>query len=123
SRSQSSFSWVVSCVRRSSVVATVRQRTACAGQARPPAVAGTRVAAMAVDRSTMWPYEDGEPGRFYYQRYGHPAGVEAEAELSRLDGGQALLFPSGAGATTAVALAFLASGDTIALAAGAYFGT
>jgi cystathionine gamma-synthase len=78
---------------------------------------------MALDRSTMWPYEDGEPGRFFYQRYGHPAGARAEEELSRLDGGHALLFPSGAGATTAVVLALLAPGDTVALAAGAYYGT
>jgi cystathionine gamma-synthase len=78
---------------------------------------------MALDRSTLWPYEDGEPGRFYYQRYGHPVGVEAEQALSRLDGGTALLFPSGAGATAALALALLRPGDTIALAAGAYYGT
>ena len=78
---------------------------------------------MALDRATTWPYEDGEPGRFFYQRYGHPVGVEAEEELSRLEGGHALLFPSGAGATTALALALLAPGDTIALAAGAYYGT
>ena len=78
---------------------------------------------MPLDRSTTWPYEDGEPGRFYYQRYAHPTGVEAEEELSRLDGGQALLFPSGAGATTALALAVLEPGDTVALAAGAYYGT
>src|ERR687888_782212 len=78
---------------------------------------------MAVDRSTIWPYRDGEPGEFYYQRYGHPTGVEAERALGELDGGHALLFPSGAGATTALALAFLSPGDTIALAEGAYFGT
>jgi cystathionine gamma-synthase len=78
---------------------------------------------MAVDRSTIWPYRDGEPGEFYYQRYAHPTGVEAERALGELDGGQALLFPSGAGATTALALAFLSPGDTIALAEGAYFGT
>lgn len=78
---------------------------------------------MALDRSTLWPYEDGEPGRFYYQRYAHPGGVEAEDALSRLDGGHASLFPSGAGATTALALALLGPGDTIALAAGAYYGT
>src|SRR5205814_1845226 len=65
----------------------------------------------------------GEPGRFYYQRDAHPTGVEAERELGRLDGGHALLFPSGAGATTAFALAFLSPGDTLALAEGAYFGT
>jgi cystathionine gamma-synthase len=78
---------------------------------------------VALDRSTIWPYEDGEPGEFYYQRYGHPAGAEAERVLGELDGGHALVFPSGAGATTAVALAFLKPGDTIALAEGAYFGT
>jgi cystathionine gamma-synthase len=78
---------------------------------------------MAVDRSTIWPYRDGEPGEFYYQRYGHPTGVEAERALGELDGGHALLFPSGAGATIALALAFLSPGDTIALAEGAYFGT
>ena len=78
---------------------------------------------MSVDRSTIWPYRGGEPGEFYYQRYAHPTGVEAERELGALDGGHALLFASGAGATTAAVLAFLSPGDTIALAEGAYFGT
>jgi cystathionine gamma-synthase len=76
-----------------------------------------------IDRSTIWPYRDGEPGEFYYQRYAHPTGVEAERRLGELDGGHALLFASGAGATSALALAFLAPGRTIALAEGAYFGT
>ena len=78
---------------------------------------------MSVDRSTIWPYRDGEPGEFYYSRDAHPTGVEAERELGSLDGGRALLFSSGTGAATAVALAFLSPGDTIALAEGAYFGT
>src|SRR3989440_7397366 len=78
---------------------------------------------MSVDRSTIWPYGGGEPGEFYYQRYAHPTGVEAERALGELDGGHALLFPSGAGATTSLVLAFLSPGDTIALAEGAYFGT
>jgi cystathionine gamma-synthase len=78
---------------------------------------------VSVDRSTIWPYRGGEPGEFYYSRYAHPTGVEAERELGRLDGGHALLFSSGTGAATAVALAFLSPGDTIALAEGAYFGT
>jgi cystathionine gamma-synthase len=78
---------------------------------------------MSIDRSTIWPYENGEPGEFIYQRYGHPTGVEAERRLGELDGGHALLFSSGAGATTALVLTFLSSGDTIALAEGAYFGT
>jgi cystathionine gamma-synthase len=76
-----------------------------------------------LDRSTIWPYRDGEPGEFHYQRYGHPAGVEAERALGELDGGYALLFPSGAGATTALVLAVLTPGDTVAIAEGAYYGT
>jgi cystathionine gamma-synthase len=76
-----------------------------------------------LDRSTIWPYENGEPGRFYYQRYDHPAGVEAERRLGELEGGHALLFPSGTGATTSLLLAFLESGKTVALAEGAYYGT
>jgi cystathionine gamma-synthase len=78
---------------------------------------------VAVDRSTIWPYRDGEPGEFYYQRFAHPTGVEAERRLGALDGGYALLFASGAGATAALVLALLSPGDTIALAEGAYYGT
>jgi cystathionine gamma-synthase len=76
-----------------------------------------------LDRSTLWPYEDGELGEFYYQRYAHPTGVAAERALGKLDGGEALLFPSGAGATTAVVLALLEPGATIAVAEGCYYGT
>ena len=76
-----------------------------------------------LDRSTIWPYEDGEPGEFYYQRYAHPAGVEAERRLGELEGGRALLFTSGSGAVTALLLAFLEPGKTVALAQDAYYGT
>jgi cystathionine gamma-synthase len=76
-----------------------------------------------LDRSTIWPYEDGEPGEFYYQRYGHPAGAEVESVLGGLEGGHALLFPSGSGATTALLLAVLEPGKTVALADDAYYGT
>jgi cystathionine gamma-synthase len=76
-----------------------------------------------LDRSTLWPYEDGELGEFYYQRYAHPTGVAAEQALGALDGGEALLFSSGAGATTAVVLALLEPGATIAVAEGCYYGT
>ena len=76
-----------------------------------------------LDRSTLWPFEGGEPGEFYYQRYAHPTGVAAERALGELDGGEALLFSSGAGASTAVALALLEPGDTIAVAEGCYYGT
>ena len=76
-----------------------------------------------VDRSTLWPYEHGEPGEFYYQRYAHPTGVAAERALGELEGGEALLFSSGSGATTALVLALLKPGDTIAVAEGCYYGT
>lgn len=78
----------------------------------------------AIDRSTIWPYDErGEPRAFFYQRYGDPTSSEAEFRLGELDGGSALLFPSGAGATSALVLSLLKPGDTIALAAGCYFGT
>ena len=76
-----------------------------------------------LDRSTIWPYEDGEPGPFYYARAGHPNGVAAERALGELEGGEAVLFASGTAATTAVALALLEPGKTIALADDAYYGT
>ena len=76
-----------------------------------------------LDRSTIWPYDRGDPGEFYYQRYGHPAGVAAEAALGELEGGHALLFPSGSGATTALLLTLLEPAKTVALADGAYYGT
>ena len=76
-----------------------------------------------LDRSTIWAYEDGEPGEYHYSRYGNPTQSAAERELGELEGGRALLFPSGAGACTAVVLAFLRQGATIALAEGAYYGT
>jgi cystathionine gamma-synthase len=76
-----------------------------------------------LDRSTIWPYVDGEPGEFYYSRYGNPTQSAAEAALGELEGGDALLFSSGTGAAAAVVLTFLAPGSTIALAEGAYYGT
>ena len=78
---------------------------------------------MSVDRSTIWPYEDGDPGEFFYQRDGHPTGVAVEREIGRLDGGHALAFASGTAAATALALAFCAPGEKVALAEGAYYGT
>jgi cystathionine gamma-synthase len=76
-----------------------------------------------LDRSTIWPYEGGEPGPFYYQRYAHPTGVAAERALGELEGGEGLLFPSGSGAITALVLGLLEPGQTIALAEGGYYGT
>jgi cystathionine gamma-synthase len=76
-----------------------------------------------LDRSTTWPYEDGEPGAFTYARFSNPTMAEAERRLGLLDGGGALLFASGTAACTSVVLALLAPGQTVALAEGAYYGT
>ena len=76
-----------------------------------------------IDRSTVWPYEHGEPGRFSYARAEHPTGVGAEAVLGELEGGRALLFGSGMAAATTVLLTLGRPGATIALAEGAYYGT
>jgi len=78
---------------------------------------------MSLDRSTIWPYQGGKPGDFYYSRYDHPTGAEAEAALGELDGGGALLFASGTAAAAAVVLALLEPGQTVALAEGCYYGT
>ena len=75
-----------------------------------------------LERSATWPYEDGEPGRFSYARADHPTGVACEEALGELDGGHALLYPSGMGAVTTVVLTMLRPGGTIALAEGAYYG-
>jgi cystathionine gamma-synthase len=79
---------------------------------------------MALDRSAVWPYDErGEPREFLYARYGNPTVADAERALGTLEGGTALLFPSGTGAITALALWLAKPGDAIALAAGCYFGT
>lgn len=76
-----------------------------------------------IDRSTVWPYRDGEPSAFTYSRFSSPTVAEAERRLGELDGGTALLFSSGAAACTAVVLALLEPGQVVALAEGAYYGT
>ena len=81
------------------------------------------LAHMSVDRRSVWPYVDGEPGEFMYSRYAHPTGLEAERKLGELEGGQALLFSSGSAATLALLLALMEPGQTVALAEGCYFGT
>jgi cystathionine gamma-synthase len=78
---------------------------------------------MSVDRRSVWPFKDGEPGEFSYVREAHPTGVEAERKLGELEVGRALLFSSGMAAATAILLALLRPGQTVALAEGGYFGT
>ncbi|HEX6763401.1 MAG TPA: PLP-dependent transferase [Gaiellaceae bacterium] len=77
-----------------------------------------------IDRSTVWRYDEaGQPREFVYQRHAHPTGAAAEAALGALEGGEALLFGSGTAAATACVLALAKPGTTLAIAAGAYFGT
>jgi cystathionine gamma-synthase len=76
-----------------------------------------------LDRSTVWPYEDGEPGRFSYARIASPTVEEAEGALGKLDSGEAILFASGSAASTAALLGLLMPGKTVALARGGYYGT
>lgn len=76
-----------------------------------------------LDRATIHPYDEGRPGPFYYQRNAHPVGADAERQLGELDGGHALLFPSGSAATTALVLGLLEPGARVAIAEGGYFGT
>jgi cystathionine gamma-synthase len=90
-------------------------------RARPAAYA-SRVTTP-LDRSTTWPYVEGEPGEFTYARFSGPTVAEAERRLGELDGGEALLFSSGAAASTALVLALLSPGQTVAIAEGAYYGS
>jgi cystathionine gamma-synthase len=76
-----------------------------------------------LDRSTTWPYVDGEPGPFSYARDNHPTGAACEGAIAELEGGgRSLLFPSGMGAVTTVLLTLLRPGQTIAIAEAAYYG-
>ena len=75
-----------------------------------------------LDRSTTWPYQDGQPGPFSYARDNHPTGVACEQAIGELEGGRSLLFPSGMGAVTTVLLAVVRPGQTIAIAQAAYYG-
>jgi cystathionine gamma-synthase len=76
-----------------------------------------------LDRSTTWPYVDGEPGPFSYTRFSSPTVAEAERAVGELEGGEALLFASGSAAIASLVLALLRPEATIALAEGAYYGT
>lgn len=77
---------------------------------------------MSIDRRSIWPFQDGEPGEFSYVREGHPTGVEAETKVGELEGGRALLFSSGMAAATSILLALAKPGQTVALAEGGYYG-
>src|SRR5512140_6155 len=65
---------------------------------------------------------DRAQGPYAYQRQGSPTVEEAERALGELDGGHALLFPSGMAAVTSVLLGLLEPGARVAVPADAYYG-
>jgi cystathionine gamma-synthase len=86
----------------------------------------TRLAGLtqpALDRSTVWPYREGEIGEFAYQRYDHPLAAECERVLAELEGGRTLLFSCGMAAVAGILLCFGKPGDVVAVAEGAYIST
>ena len=78
---------------------------------------------MSVDRRSVWPYVDGEPGEFMYSRYAHPTGRRGRARARRARGraGAALLL--GLGGDAGAAARADGAGRHVALAEGCYFGT
>jgi len=76
-----------------------------------------------LDRSSVWPYADSQPGPFAYQRYDHPLAAEVERVLGELEGGRALLFSCGMAAIAGIVLAFCKPGDIVAVPIGAYVST
>ena len=60
-----------------------------------------------LDRATIHSYVDGRPGTGVLPALRPSGGLEAERLLGRLEGGHALLFPSGSAATTALVLGML----------------
>ncbi len=65
---------------------------------------------------------DRSQGPYAYQRQGSPTVEEAERVLGELDGGHALLFPSGMAAVTSVLLALHEPGERVAVPRDAYYG-
>ena len=63
---------------------------------------------------------EGPPG---YGRFHNPGWSELEALLGRLDGGEAVVFPSGMAASVAALEAFSAPGDRLVMAADGYYTT
>jgi cystathionine gamma-lyase len=70
-------------------------------------------------------HTSGEPASspFTYARFHNPTWSAFEAALTELEGGPALVFPSGMAATTAILAAVLRPGDVLCLPAGSYYTT
>ena len=65
---------------------------------------------------------DADSHRYGYQRYGNPTWTRYEAALSELEHGQAVVFPSGMTAVTAILLELLEPGDVLIAPSDAYPG-
>jgi cystathionine gamma-lyase len=67
----------------------------------------------------------GDPSavRYVYGRYGNPTWERYEAALGALEGGEAVVFPSGMAAVSSVLLSMLQPGDVLTLASDAYYTT
>lgn len=64
----------------------------------------------------------GEPdGSHFYGRNGNPTVEETEAEIGILEGGEAVLFPSGMAAIASVFFGYLRPGDTVLVHADGYY--
>ena len=64
----------------------------------------------------------GDPdGNHFYGRYGNPTVEEVEAEIGILEGGEAVLFPSGMAAIASVFFGHLRPGDTVLVHADGYY--
>lgn len=95
-----------------------------AGERADPAdgAINTRIVASTTYRFPEMP--DGSPATHIYSRYDNPTLEAVEAKVAALEGAEhALLFASGMGAITAVCLADLHPGDTLAVQQGVYGGT
>ena len=65
---------------------------------------------------------DADSHRYGYQRYGNPTWTRYEAALGELEAGEALIFPAGMSAVTAVLMALLEPGDRLVAPSDAYPG-
>ena len=64
----------------------------------------------------------GDPdGSHFYGRNGNPTVEETEAEIGLLEGGEAVLFPSGMAAIASVFFGYLRPGDTVLVHADGYY--
>ncbi len=64
-----------------------------------------------------------DPNFHQYARFHNPSWDTLEAALGELEGGRAIVFPSGMGAAAALMTALVAAGDTILLPSDGYFAT